>query len=213
MTDDVISQKVHFGVGRSSLILKSIEGEPVYLLSAIFQHSPFMLLTKKREDLKKARDLKGKRIMVTDDIIGMASLTAMLVGICIADRASELSVLPGFLIAMIFAWKKFKLGIIRSLLAIVIFVLPFVYTVSFYFMRTGQEYLHVRDSGIRNSVLSKQGFTEFKPRKDIKWWEIKYRAKQRLGMGYRKDAKFVSDRVSYDFNKYKWLLSGACKRY
>jgi len=146
---------------------------------------------------------------VQDDKAYWLYLTALLVGICVADRASELSVLPGFLIAMIFAWKKFKLGIIRPLLAIVIFVLPFVYTVSFYFMRTSQEYLHLRDTKIRHKVLSKEGFTEFKPRKNIRYWQVKAAAKQRLGLNYSKQAKFASDRVSYDVDKYKWLLSGA----
>jgi polar amino acid transport system substrate-binding protein len=80
VTEDVISRKAHFGVNRSSLVLESMEGKPVFLLSAIFQHSPFMLLSKKREDLKQVSDLKGKRIMVTGDVVGMASLTAMLAG-------------------------------------------------------------------------------------------------------------------------------------
>jgi two-component system sensor histidine kinase/response regulator len=78
VTEDVVSGRAHFGVSRSSLILESMEGKPVFLLSAIFQHSPFMLLAKKREDLKEVADLKGKGIMVTDDVVGMASLTAML---------------------------------------------------------------------------------------------------------------------------------------
>jgi len=78
VTAEVVSQHAHFGVGQSSLILESMEGEPVFLLSAIFQHSPIMLLSKKREDLKQVSDLKGKRIMVTEDVVGMASLTAML---------------------------------------------------------------------------------------------------------------------------------------
>ena len=38
VTADVVSRRAHFGVGRSSLILESMEGKPVYLLSAIFQH-------------------------------------------------------------------------------------------------------------------------------------------------------------------------------
>ena len=79
VTEDVISRKAHFGVNRSSLVLESMKGKPVYLLSAIFQHSPFMLLSKKREDLKQVSDLKGKRIMVTEDMLDVASLTAMLV--------------------------------------------------------------------------------------------------------------------------------------
>ena len=80
VTEEILSQKADFGVGRSSLILDSMKEKPVYLLSAIFQHSPFVLLAKKREDLKQVSDLKNKRIMVTDDIVGMASLTAMLTG-------------------------------------------------------------------------------------------------------------------------------------
>jgi polar amino acid transport system substrate-binding protein len=80
VTEDVVSQRADFGVGRSSLILEHMEGKPVYLLAAIFQQSPFMLLAQKREDLKEVADLKGKRIMVTDDVVGMASLTAMLTG-------------------------------------------------------------------------------------------------------------------------------------
>ena len=78
VTEDVISGRSDFGMGRSSLVLESMEGKAVYLLTAIFQHSPFMLLTKEREDLKEVPDLKGKRIMLTDDMVSMASLTAML---------------------------------------------------------------------------------------------------------------------------------------
>ncbi|MGD8295071.1 MAG: transporter substrate-binding domain-containing protein [Desulfobacterales bacterium] len=91
VTADVVSQRAHFGVGRSSLILEQMEGKPVYLLGAIFQQSPFMLLVKNREDLKEVADLKGKRIMVTDDVVGMASLTAMLAanGIRPGDYTSQ----------------------------------------------------------------------------------------------------------------------------
>jgi PAS domain S-box-containing protein len=79
VTGDVVSGKAQFGVGHSSLLLESMEGKPVHLLSAIYQHSPFMLLAKKRADLKTIQDLKGKRIMMTGDMVGMASLNVMLV--------------------------------------------------------------------------------------------------------------------------------------
>lgn len=78
VTRDVLSQDAHFGVGRSSLIIERMEGKPVFLLAAIYQHSPFMLLAKSRDDLKEVSDLKGKRIMVPDDVVGMASMNAML---------------------------------------------------------------------------------------------------------------------------------------
>ncbi len=77
VTESVISGKAQFGVGRSSLILEKMEGKPVYLLSAILQHSPNVLLAKKRDDLRIVSDLKGKRIMLSPDMVGMASHTAM----------------------------------------------------------------------------------------------------------------------------------------
>lgn len=78
VTEDVLSGKVDFGVGRSSLVLEKMEGKDLYLLAAIFQNSPFILLTQEREDITKVTDLKGKRIMVTDDVVGMAALSSML---------------------------------------------------------------------------------------------------------------------------------------
>jgi ABC-type nitrate/sulfonate/bicarbonate transport system substrate-binding protein len=60
VTADVVSQRAHFGVGRSSPILENMEGKPVFLLSAIFQHSHFMLLAKDRADLKTVADLNGE---------------------------------------------------------------------------------------------------------------------------------------------------------
>ncbi len=78
VTQDVLSGKADFGVGRSSLVLEKMEGRDMLLLSAIFQHSPLVLLSLKRDDLKTIADLKGKRIMVADNMVGMAALTSML---------------------------------------------------------------------------------------------------------------------------------------
>ena len=78
VTRDVLSGKADFGVGRSSLVLEKMKGRDIYLLSTIFQHSPLMLLSLKRNDLKTVADLKGKRIMVADNMVGMAALTSML---------------------------------------------------------------------------------------------------------------------------------------
>lgn len=139
-------------------------------------------------------------------------LTALTVGICISDRASELFIAPGFVLALLFALKKIKWNIrtaIHFVIAIFIFVLPFVYTMSYYLARTGKEFLYNRDSGIRNRVLSPKGYAEFKPRKKIKPWHIQYGAKTRLGLGYSKKAKFDQNLMKVDTEKYTWLLSGA----
>lgn len=78
ITADVVDGKAEFGVGRSSLINDRYSGKPVVMLAAIFQHSPIILISKKRDDIAKIEDLKNKRIMLTTDQIAMASINAML---------------------------------------------------------------------------------------------------------------------------------------
>jgi len=78
VTEEVLSGKADFGVGYSTLILDKMNGKDVLLLSAVFQHSPLVLLAKKSPDLKNIKDLEGKRIMSTPYDAGSASLTAML---------------------------------------------------------------------------------------------------------------------------------------
>ena len=138
-------------------------------------------------------------------------LTALAAGACVADRASELFVMPGFVFALLFAIKKIKWNLITAVhfvAAIVIFVLPFVYTVSFHLARTDKEYLHNRDNHIRNTVLSQKGFREFKPRKKIGPVVIQNAIRAKLGLTYTKNAKFNGEVVNRDVNKYAWLLSG-----
>ena len=74
---EVSEGEVDFGVGSSSLILDKIQGLDVYLLMPLLQTSPFVLMTKKRDDIKSVTDLKGKKIMLTPNQITMASLNAM----------------------------------------------------------------------------------------------------------------------------------------
>ncbi|MFA6137553.1 MAG: ABC transporter substrate-binding protein [Sulfurimonas sp.] len=74
---DVSEGKSDFGVDSSSLILDKIQGLDVYLLMPLLQTSPFVLMTKKRDDLKSVADLKGKKIMLTPNQVTMASLNAM----------------------------------------------------------------------------------------------------------------------------------------
>ena len=78
VTDEVVDGKSDFGVGRSSLIIDRIQKKPVVLLSAIFQKSPHILLSKKSSRINKISDLKGKRVMVTGDLVTSASIVVML---------------------------------------------------------------------------------------------------------------------------------------
>ena len=77
IAQDVSTGISDFGVDSSSLILDKIQGLDVYLLMPLLQKSPFVLMAKKRKDLKTVHDLKGKKIMLTPNQITMASLNAM----------------------------------------------------------------------------------------------------------------------------------------
>lgn len=76
---DVATQKAHFGVGYSSLILDKLNAHPnLVLLSAIHQSSPFVLLSKKRDDLQTIADIANKKMILTKDNRLNASVTSML---------------------------------------------------------------------------------------------------------------------------------------
>jgi ABC-type nitrate/sulfonate/bicarbonate transport system substrate-binding protein len=77
IAQEVSNGKVDFGVDSSSLILDKINGLDVYLLMPFLQTSPFVLMSKQRDDLKTVLDLKNKKIMITPNQVTMASLNAM----------------------------------------------------------------------------------------------------------------------------------------
>ena len=61
ISKDVTSGKIDFGVGRSSLVLDKINGMPIIMMAAIYQNSPFVLLSKKRDDIKKSIRFKKQK--------------------------------------------------------------------------------------------------------------------------------------------------------
>jgi diguanylate cyclase (GGDEF)-like protein len=73
----VVSGKATFGIGRSSLLIQRSRGKEIILLGAAFQHSPLVLITTD-ENINDINDLKGKRMMITDDAGTSASLLGML---------------------------------------------------------------------------------------------------------------------------------------
>ncbi len=76
--DAVMSGKSTYGIGRSSLLIDRMEGKDVVALAALFQSSPFVLLSRKSADIQTPRDLIGKRIMMTRDFQDTISIRAML---------------------------------------------------------------------------------------------------------------------------------------
>lgn len=73
---EVLSGSATFGISDSSIVLQRMQGKPVVVLSAIFQHSPLVLITLKDAGIKSPHDLIGKRVSYQKTIDG-ASITAM----------------------------------------------------------------------------------------------------------------------------------------
>ncbi len=61
--EQVLAGVAEFGVGNSSLVLDYLEGKPVVLVAAIFQHSPFVILTRDEAGLNSVKDLEGRTLM------------------------------------------------------------------------------------------------------------------------------------------------------
>ena len=78
ITEDVLKDKVTFGVGRSSLLLEKANNKNIVLLASIFQSSPNILLAKKDSHIDTIKDFKNKKIMITDDAKTDAIFIAML---------------------------------------------------------------------------------------------------------------------------------------
>lgn len=76
--DEVTSGRSTYGIGRSSILIDRMKGKNIVALAAMFQSSPFVLLSKKSLDIKTPRDLIGKRIMMTEDFQDTISIRAML---------------------------------------------------------------------------------------------------------------------------------------
>lgn len=79
LVDDVIDERVEFGIGGSSLIADRANGKQIIALAAILQSSPIVLVTKESSGINTIEDLKGKRFGGHGGgTIGTASIHAML---------------------------------------------------------------------------------------------------------------------------------------
>lgn len=77
LVQDVLTEKSTYAVGRSSIIIDKLNGEEIVALSAIFQHSPLILLTLQKKHIKNVEDLKNKRVMLTTNAKNTVAIHAM----------------------------------------------------------------------------------------------------------------------------------------
>lgn len=89
---EVLSGRAQYGVGRSSLLLAYLQGQPVVAMAALFQSSPMVLLVREDSDIVSPRELIGKRVMLTDDQQSTAAIQAMLRAFHI--REDQLQLMP-----------------------------------------------------------------------------------------------------------------------
>ncbi|MCX6073022.1 MAG: ABC transporter substrate-binding protein [Campylobacterales bacterium] len=74
----VMQGNAQYAVGHTSLLVNSMQGSPIILMAAMFQSSPEMLLVREDSGIKSAKDLRGKRIMLTADAANGVEIQAML---------------------------------------------------------------------------------------------------------------------------------------
>jgi PAS domain S-box-containing protein len=74
---EVLAGRAQFGVGDADLLLARAKGEPIVVLAAVFQHSPYILLTRAQDHITRPSDFIGKTVMALEDQ-GAAQLRAML---------------------------------------------------------------------------------------------------------------------------------------
>lgn len=73
----VLSGEAQFSIGDSDLLINRINGQPVVALAAIFQHSPYVIMSRQDRGLRTPADLVGATVMLSPDQ-GEIQLRAML---------------------------------------------------------------------------------------------------------------------------------------
>lgn len=66
-TDAVLNGISQYGVGSSSILNARLSGDPLVVLAAIFQHSSYVLLSRKDRGIRSPSDLIGKKVMLESD--------------------------------------------------------------------------------------------------------------------------------------------------
>lgn len=78
ITNEVLENRVDFGLNSSSLISDKANGKDIVLLGTTFQTSPLMLLSLEESGFKTIQDLKNKKLMITKEQQEFATFKAML---------------------------------------------------------------------------------------------------------------------------------------
>jgi len=78
IVDDILNEVSDIGIGRSSLVLSKLKGKDIIFLNALYQSSPYVLISKERPDLQTIKDFKNKKIMLSADLESLAAISSMI---------------------------------------------------------------------------------------------------------------------------------------
>lgn len=73
----LLAGNAQFSVGDSDLLVARLQGQPIVAMAAVFQHSPYVILSRDDSNIRSPRDLVGKRVMMASTQ-GEIQLRAML---------------------------------------------------------------------------------------------------------------------------------------
>lgn len=73
----VLSGQAQYSIGDSDLVTTRINGQPIVALAAIFQHSPYVIMSRQDRNIRVPSDLIGAKVMLSEDQ-GAIQLRAML---------------------------------------------------------------------------------------------------------------------------------------
>ncbi len=85
----VLNGGADFGVSDSEIVLARAKGQPVVACAAIFQHSPYVIMSLKQRGIRSPGDLPGKRVMLGEDQ-GAAQFRGMLIREGVAPERVEM---------------------------------------------------------------------------------------------------------------------------
>ena len=78
ITNEVIKKPNSYGIGKASLIIDKYDGNDIILLSSVFQNSPLVLISLEKSNIKTPKDLKNRKIMITNDAKEAAALKTLI---------------------------------------------------------------------------------------------------------------------------------------
>ncbi len=85
----VLGGDTEFGVSDSAIVLARLQGKPLVACAAVFQHSPYVIMSCRDRGIRRPVDLVGAKVMLADDQ-GLVQLRSMLVREGIAPGSVDL---------------------------------------------------------------------------------------------------------------------------